>query len=101
MTRHGSPRSLRVAPSLLAVAALLAIAGGGALAPAALAVGPDKAEVVLVLDYSGSILDDKATRDRFAAALDRLASRVDDTTRDLISGDTTVSLVEFASKAAD
>lgn len=101
MTRHRLPRRLRITASLLGITALLAAGGGGALVPAALAAGPDKAEVVLVLDYSGSILEDKATRDRFAGALERLAGRVDDTTRDLISGDTTVSMVEFASKAAD
>ena len=65
------------------------------------AAGPDRSEVVLVLDFSASILDDKANRDRFAAALDRIADRVDETASDLIAGDATVTIVQFAAKAAD
>jgi hypothetical protein len=74
---------------------------GGALVPAASAAGPDKAEVVIVLDFSASILDDKTSRNRFGAALERIADRVDETTRDLIAGDATVTIVRFASRAAD
>ena len=55
---------------------------------------------MLVLDFSASILDDKANRDRFAAALERIADRVDETSSDLIAGDATVSIVRFAAKAA-
>ena len=95
MSRVG--RRARAAATILA-AALLA---GGGLVPATLAVGPDKAEVVLVFDFSASILDDAANRNRFGAALERIADRVDETQRDLIAGDTTVSIVQFASKAAD
>ena len=65
------------------------------------AAGPDRSEVVLVLDFSASILKDKANRDRFAAALERIADRVDETSSDLIAGDATVSIVQFAAKAAD
>lgn len=101
MIRHRINRTVKIAASTLA-AALLA---GGALAPglvpSALAIGPDKAEVVLDLDFSGSILDDATTRNQFGAALESIADRVDEITRDLIAGDTTVSLVQFASKAAD
>ena len=74
---------------------------GGSLAPAVLAAGPDKADVVLVLDFSASILDDATIRNRFGAALERIADRVDETARDLISGDATVTIVQFAAKAAD
>ena len=65
------------------------------------AAGPDKSEVVLVLDFSASILKDKANRDRFAGALERIADRVDETSSALVAGDTTVSIVQFAAKAAD
>ena len=61
---------------------------------------PDPSDVVLVLDFSASILDE-TNRDRFAAALERIADRVDATSADLIAGDTTVSMVQFAAKAAD
>ena len=64
------------------------------------AAGADKSEVVLVLDFSASILKDKANRERFAAALERIADRVDETSSALTAGDTTVSLVQFAAKAA-
>ena len=60
-----------------------------ALAPAALAAGPDKSDVALVLDFSASILKDAATRNRFGAALERIAARVDETSTDLVAGDTT------------
>src|SRR5262245_26588086 len=62
---------------------------------------PDKSDVVLVLDYSASILDDARNRARFAGALERMADRVDAISPDLVAGDTTVSLVQFASKARD
>ncbi len=62
---------------------------------------PDPSDVVLVLDFSASILDERADRNRFAAALERIADRVDETSTDLIAGDTTVSIVQFAAKAAD
>ena len=95
MSRVG--RTGRAAATILA-AALLA---GGGLVPATLAVGPDKAEVVLVFDFSASILNDATSRNQFGAALERIADRVDETQRDLIGGDTSVSIVRFASKAAD
>jgi hypothetical protein len=78
----------------------LVFAGG--LVPASLAqTPPDRSEVVLVLDFSASILEDVANRDRFAAALDRIADRVDVTTSDLVVGDATVTIVQFATRAAD
>ena len=74
---------------------------GGPLAADALAQAPDRSEVVIVLDLSASILRDVANRDRFAAALDRIADRVDATSSDLIAGDATVTIVLFATRAAD
>ncbi len=62
---------------------------------------PDPSDVVIVLDFSASILDEKADRNRFGAALERIAARVDETSSDLVAGDTTVSIVQFAAKAAD
>ncbi len=90
---------LRTALAGLGFAALVA---AGAIGPvAAVEVAPDKAEVVLVLDFSASILNDASNRGRFAGALERMAARVDETSRDLITGDTTVSIVQFASRAID
>src|SRR3954452_7671878 len=62
---------------------------------------PDKSDVVVLLDFSASILQDKANRQRFAAALDRIADRVDAISPDLEAGDGSLSLVQFASKARD
>ena len=74
----------------------------GGLAPTALAATPaDRSEVVLVFDLSASILVDATNRGRFAAALDRIAARVDETSADLVAGDATVSIVQFASRAVD
>ena len=56
---------------------------------------------MIALDFSASILRDKANRDQFAAALERMADRVDETSADLVAGDTTVTLVQFATRAAD
>jgi hypothetical protein len=98
MTRAGR---IRRASSALAASLVVVALFASALVPSALAIGPDKAEVVLVLDFSGSILDDAATRNQFGAALERIADRVDETSRDLIAGDTTLSIVQFGDKAAD
>jgi len=62
---------------------------------------PDRSEVVLVLDFSASILEDAANRNRFGAALERIADRVDETSSDLVAGDATLTIVQFATKAAD
>jgi hypothetical protein len=74
---------------------------GGALVPTTRAATPDKADVVLVLDFSASILEDSANRNRFGAALERIASRVDQISADLTAGDATVTIVQFATRAAD
>ena len=89
----------RAARAIVAVAVAVQLVGG--LAPAALAAGPDKSDVALVLDFSASILKDAATRNRFGAALESIANRVDETSADLVAGDTTFSIVQFASKARD
>ena len=54
----------------IVVGALLA---GGSLAPVARAVTPDPSDVVLVFDFSASILKDVANRTKFATALDAIA----------------------------
>jgi hypothetical protein len=83
-------------------AAMAALLIGGAPASTVRAqTAPDPSDVVLVLDFSASILDEPADRNRFGAALERIADRVDETATDLIAGDTTVSIVQFAAKAAD
>ena len=92
-------RSAALTVVMLVVGALLF---AGRLAPDSLAqTPPDRSEVVLVLDFSASILEDVANRDRFAAALDRIADRVDATSSDLVAGDATVTIVQFATSAAD
>jgi hypothetical protein len=84
---------------MLVVGALLF---AGHLAPDTLAQEPpDRSEVVLVLDFSASILEDVANRDRFGAALDRIADRIDATSSDLVAGDASVTIVQFATSAAD
>src|SRR5262245_56500950 len=93
----------RVAPTGVAVgtlAMLLALVAGG-LAPNVAAIGPDKSDVVMEFDFSSSITTNTKTRTQLAAAIDQIASRVRQTTGDLVQGDTTVSLVQFASRAAD
>ena len=88
-----------VATAIASLAAALVLVGGGPGRTSA--VTPDPSDVVLVFDFSASILDDAANRDRFAAALTRIADRVDATAADLISGDTTVTIIQFAARAAD
>jgi hypothetical protein len=89
------------------VRALVAIVAGALLLGSVLPTtvlartAPDKSEVVLVLDFSASILEDAANRNRFGAALERIADRVDETSSDLVAGDATVTIVQFATRAAD
>ena len=75
--------------------------GGAPISTVRALTAPDPSDVVLVLDFSASILDEPADRNRFGAALERIADRVEETSSDLIAGDTTVSIVQFAAKAAD
>jgi hypothetical protein len=75
--------------------------GGAPISTVRAQTAPDPSDVVLVLDFSASILDEPADRNRFGAALERIADRVEETSSDLIAGDSTVSIVQFAAKAAD
>jgi hypothetical protein len=84
----------------IAIAGLLLVSSGGSVASAA-EVAPDSSDVAIVLDYSASILNDARNRARFAGALERMADRVDEISPELVKGDTTVSLVQFASRARD
>jgi len=93
----------RLGPAARAIVTIFVVTllVGGGLAPNVRARSPDRAEVVLVLDFSASILDDAANRNRFGAALERIADRVETTSADLVAGDATVSIVQFAARAAD
>ena len=84
-------------------AALLASTWRVPSIPGAAAATPndDASDIVLVLDFSGSILEDRAVRRDFADALDDIAARVEATAATLSGGDATVSIVRFATKAAD
>jgi hypothetical protein len=90
---------LRAQAAAASLIVIVVLAGGG-LAPNVRAAA-DPSDVVLVLDFSASILDDAANRNRFAAALDRMAARVDETVDELVAGDATVSIVQFATRALD
>ncbi len=93
---------LRPAAQLVVAIVIGALLSGGALVPNARAVTtPDRSSVVLVFDFSASILVDKANRARFGAALEGIAARVDATSADLVAGDATVTIVQFAAKAID
>src|SRR5450759_851842 len=94
----------RLGPGARAVVTIVvgALLVGGGLAPKVLAqTAPDRSEVVLVLDLSASILEDATNRNRFGAALERIADRVGETSSDLVAGDATVTIVQFATRAAD
>ena len=91
-------RAFRTITLAVAISGLLLLAGGVPVASAAEAT-PDSSDVVLGLDFSASILNDAQNRARFAGALERMADRVDALSADLVTGDTTVSLVQFASEA--
>jgi hypothetical protein len=93
----------RVAPSRLAaglLATLVALVAGG-LPATVTAASPDKSDVVLEFDFSGSITTNETTRTQLAASLNDIAARVDASSADLVQGDTTVSLIQFADRAAD
>jgi hypothetical protein len=75
---------------------------GSGLAPGVNAqTAPDQSDIVLVLDFSASILKEPAIRDRFAVALERIADRVNETSAEIVTADVTVTIVQFAAKAAD
>ena len=98
----------RLGPGARTVVAILIgvllVGGGRVLGPVAdarAAETPDRSNVILVLDFSASILNDAANRSRFGAALERIAARVDETSADLTAGDASLSIVQFATSAAD
>jgi hypothetical protein len=96
MSRLG--RGTRTVATIVAAALLV---GGGLASSVVAQPAPDRSEVVLVLDFSASILEDATNRNRFGAALERIADRVDETSADLVAGDATLSIVQFATKAVD
>ena len=81
--------------------AALLLATGSLARPVLGQTAPDRSDVVLVLDFSASILRDEANRNRFGAALERIADRVDQTVADLTAGDATITIVQFATRATD
>jgi hypothetical protein len=101
-SRRGDMRRTRSAALAVVTLVVGTLLVSGRLAPTTMAQDhPDSSDVVLVLDFSASILDDAANRGRFAAALDRIADRIDATSSDLVAGDTTVTIVQFATRAAE
>jgi len=88
-------------PAALVFLAMAAIAVLGTPPIATAQQAPDRAEVVIVFDFSASILQDAANRDRFATAIEQIAARVDAISADLEAGDSTVSFVQFAVRAQD
>ena len=92
-------RALRVAVIAALLGSALPVPSiGGTVAAAG---NNDPSDIVLVLDFSGSILEDKGVRTDFADALDGIAARVEEIADTLTAGDATVSIVRFATKAAD
>ena len=83
-----------VGAALAIVMVAIGIATAVAAEPAA-----DPSDVVVALDFSQSILDDRPTRTRFADALDEIADRVEVTRDDLVNGNAVISIVPFASRA--
>src|SRR5258708_987106 len=97
----GMSRTGRAAGTVAAIVLATLVASAGVAPMARAQTTPDRSEVVLVFDFSASILQDATNRNRFGAALEGIAARVDATSADLIAGDATVTLVRFATKAAD
>ena len=89
------------ARAIAAAAAILALAVGGLAPRVAAQATTGSSDVVLVFDFSASILNDQVNRHRFGAALVTIAQRVQAISKDLVAGETTVSLVQFAAKAID
>jgi hypothetical protein len=96
-------RTGRAGGTLAAIVIATLLAGAGVAPMARAQTTPDRSEVVLVFDFSASILQDATNRKLFAVALEGIAARVDETqvTSDLVAGDATVSIVQFAAKAVD
>lgn len=103
MNCTGSALSRRLAPQaqIAAMVGLLALLTVGAPIEAVRAQTADPSDVVLVLDFSASILEEPADRNRFAAALERIADRVEATSAELAAGDTRITVIQFAARAAE
>ena len=92
-------RAVRLVRLMLLVVAL---ATGLVVPPATRAAeAPEASDIVIVLDFSGSILEDEPVRTAFGDALDRIADRVEAIGDTLVQGDMTVSVVLFASSAIE
>jgi len=78
-----------IANAVAAIVVALGVMGAGLASNVAAQTTPDRSDVVLVFDFSASILEDATTRNRFGAALERIAARVDETSADLVAGDLT------------
>jgi hypothetical protein len=91
-------RALRVALIVGLLASTLPV---HSIADAATAPRDEASDIILVLDFSGSILEDEAVRTNFADALDGIGARIEQTAATLAAGDATVSIVTFATRAAD
>ncbi len=89
------------APTVAAILISFLLASGVAVTEVRAAQTPDRSNVILVLDFSASILRDAANRNRFGAALERIAARIDATSADLTVSDAKISIVQFATRAAD
>lgn len=88
--------------SLASIASLLIglLSATGSVA-AQTTANADPSDVVIALDFSGSIMEDKAARTDFAKALEKIATAVNDHGADLTAGPATFTFVAFASHAVN
>jgi hypothetical protein len=93
---YGRGRTARLVGAA-AVAIALVMLGGALSLGAEGAIDPS--DVVVALDYSASILDDKPVRTKFADALDDIADHVDANKDDFVKRDITMSFVPFGTRA--
>ena len=95
----GNP-STALRAALAAVALCVAAASLGAASVVGREPGLDPSDVVLVFDFSDSILRSKSGANvEFARALDKIADRVKETSADLVKGHATISFEAFGRKA--
>jgi hypothetical protein len=94
-------RTGRAAGTVAAIVLATLVASAGVAPMARAQTTPDRSEVVLVFDFSASILQDATNRNRFGAALEGIANRVDEISSDLVAGDATMTIIQFAAKAID
>ena len=94
-------RTGRAAGTVAAIVLATLLASAGVAPTARAQTTPDQSEVVLVFDFSASILQDATNRNLFGAALEGIANRVDEISSDLVAGDATMTIIQFAAKAID